>query len=244
MKIKRTVDIKCRFCNKTFNDYISNHRKYCSVRCGNEASIKKIEPRKCVCCGIFFSTKLKGVKNCSEKCVRITIRNKKLLSRRVFYIKCVVCDDYFVNIRSNGKTIGLKQFRKCSTCSIYCSAKSKRKYNVFRKQGNICKVFLENKNVWTIIDFNMLQVVRHFRWYLDSVGYPMTHLTNKIGRKAIRLHELVMGDKRPFVGAKIDHINRNKLDNRKENLRFVTHWENLMNSSIGDRIRANHKSHI
>jgi hypothetical protein len=38
----------------------------------------------------------------------------------------------------------------------------------------------------------------------------------------------------------IDHINRDKLDNRKSNLRFVTHKENTFNQSV----RVNNKSGI
>ena len=36
---------------------------------------------------------------------------------------------------------------------------------------------------------------------------------------------------KPPEGLETDHINRDKLDNRRENLRFVTHRENLLNRS-------------
>jgi len=41
-----------------------------------------------------------------------------------------------------------------------------------------------------------------------------------------RLHTEIMGKKE---GLEIDHINGNKLDNRKENLRFVTRRQNMQN---------------
>ncbi|WDS60638.1 hypothetical protein BC7_00041 [Bacillus phage BC-7] len=44
--------------------------------------------------------------------------------------------------------------------------------------------------------------------------------------KRILLHRLIMGNP---VGYEIDHINRNKLDNRKENLRVCTKSENMHN---------------
>ena len=46
----------------------------------------------------------------------------------------------------------------------------------------------------------------------------------------IYLHHFLMGKK---DGLEIDHINRNPLDNRKENLRFVTHRENCLNREAG-----------
>lgn len=57
-------------------------------------------------------------------------------------------------------------------------------------------------------------------WCIDGGGYVLN------GKHKIKLHQLIMGMKE---GLEIDHINRNKLDNRKENLRFVTHRMNTIN---------------
>lgn len=40
------------------------------------------------------------------------------------------------------------------------------------------------------------------------------------------MHRVIMN---PPVGMEVDHINRNKLDNRRSNLRICTHAENLAN---------------
>lgn len=45
----------------------------------------------------------------------------------------------------------------------------------------------------------------------------------------MRMHRLIMDAK---DGQKVDHINRNTLDNRKSNLRFVTQSQNMMNAVI------------
>ena len=50
------------------------------------------------------------------------------------------------------------------------------------------------------------------------------------------VHQMIIG-KAP-KGFVIDHINRNKLDNRRQNLRFVTPSENTLNSDRIDELRA------
>lgn len=47
------------------------------------------------------------------------------------------------------------------------------------------------------------------------------------GWPILSMHRVVMGAKK---GQQVDHINRNKLDNRRENLRFCTVAQNQMNS--------------
>lgn len=43
------------------------------------------------------------------------------------------------------------------------------------------------------------------------------------------LHQVIMGKK---YGFEIDHINGNGLDNRRSNLRFCTHHQNMMNRKL------------
>lgn len=60
------------------------------------------------------------------------------------------------------------------------------------------------------------------KWSLNSNGYARTYINGKW----ITMHKLIM-DTPP--GKEVDHINCNKLDNRKINLRIVTKSQNNMN---------------
>lgn len=68
-------------------------------------------------------------------------------------------------------------------------------------------------------DFEMLS---NYRWQFNR-GYATTRL--KSGQ-VVSMHRLIMDAKKGDV---IDHINRNKLDNRRENLRFCTIAQNCCN---------------
>lgn len=71
----------------------------------------------------------------------------------------------------------------------------------------------------------------------DRSGYYKVSCTSRRG--AITIHELVM---LAFVGPRpngmeIDHIDRNKNNNRLENLRYVTHKENMENCEYAEHHR-------
>ena len=60
---------------------------------------------------------------------------------------------------------------------------------------------------------------------IESIGYPVIQID---GRR-VRLHRYVMNEP---IGLEVDHINRNKLDCRRINLRVSTHQQNACNSKM------------
>lgn len=73
-----------------------------------------------------------------------------------------------------------------------------------------------------------------FKWYLNPNGYAYRNIYTENKTKFSMLHKEVC--KTP-KGLWVDHINRNKLDNRSCNLRWVTPSESALNRKDG--IRAN-----
>ncbi len=74
------------------------------------------------------------------------------------------------------------------------------------------------------------------RWHLDKVGYPCTFV---VGKGCQRLHRLLLDVPHKMVA---DHINRDKLDNRRSNLRVVTYRVNIFNST--NPYLANHEAGV
>ena len=74
-------------------------------------------------------------------------------------------------------------------------------------------------------------------------NYARVTLMNNKKRKDITVHRLLgihfipNPDNKPMI----DHINRNKLDNRLENLRWVTNQENCRNSNLSKKNKLGHK---
>ena len=77
-----------------------------------------------------------------------------------------------------------------------------------------------------MFDVSDLELVSAYPWHIDSLGYPRAWT----GDEETRLHRLLI----PCVpdGLVVDHINRNKMDNRRANLRVVTQKENNQNITV------------
>jgi len=102
---------------------------------------------------------------------------------------------------------------------------------------NTMKKIKITKNKFAIVDDEDYEKVSKNKWSYSSNGYVVR------GKPQISLHRFVMHAKK---GQQIDHKNRNKLDNRKENLRFCNtkqnHWNDI--SKTGVHFRPNRNSWI
>lgn len=86
-------------------------------------------------------------------------------------------------------------------------------------------VKLINSNKSAIIDDEDFDLVSRYKWYEQK--HPSTIYARTGGRKfRTSMHRLIMNAKK---GQKVDHINHDGLDNRKENLRFTTATRNGQN---------------
>lgn len=73
-----------------------------------------------------------------------------------------------------------------------------------------------------LVDNEDFESINKWKWHFDSTGYAVHK-----GNGKVYMHQLV--NKTP-KGLFTDHINRNKLDNRRKNLRTCTQSMNMFNT--------------
>lgn len=82
---------------------------------------------------------------------------------------------------------------------------------------------------YAIVDDDDYEKINSTRWNCNSFGYAVRVQRTKQDynkKEVLIMHRLIMKAEK---GELIDHINGNKLDNRKENLRFADKSKNAMN---------------
>ena len=96
-------------------------------------------------------------------------------------------------------------------------------------EGGVKVINLPNDK-YTIVDADEYIELSKYNWHISS-GYACRNVYTKVPnskteRKCLAMHRVI--NKTP-EGLQTDHINCNKLDNRKKNLRSCTNKQNSMN---------------
>ena len=80
-----------------------------------------------------------------------------------------------------------------------------------------------------VVDDEDYERLSQNKWHTHGSGYwfGVGRKNKSYGPDVILMHREVIGN--PPPGMEIDHINGNPFDNRKENLRYVTHRQNMQN---------------
>lgn len=86
------------------------------------------------------------------------------------------------------------------------------------------------KNEYAMVDDDDYARVSAVNWYITGHGYAYSEKVLSGKTSKILMTHFIMG--KPEKGFVVDHINRNRLDNRKDNLRFCTLAQNNMNRKM------------
>lgn len=73
-----------------------------------------------------------------------------------------------------------------------------------------------------MVDDEDYEWLSQYKWSLNSDNYPSRYENKKF----ITIHRLIMN---PPVNMQVDHVNGNRLDNRRTNLRICTRSQNCVN---------------
>lgn len=139
--------------------------------------------------------------------------------------KCVVCGREYKSGRTGHEMCQkhYKQFKKYGKV-LDNNPRTKADPNEIVEYDDYAEIVLYNKYceevARALIDLEDIDIVKNYKWKLKDNGYACN---NSCGY----LHRFIMNCQDDMV---VDHINHNRLDNRKSNLRVCTYQQNSMNS--------------
>ncbi len=94
---------------------------------------------------------------------------------------------------------------------------------------------------YTLVDADDSAWVNQYAWRLRPNGYACRRHQQNGRNQSIWLHREILGLPQTYNGLEADHINRDRLDNRRVNLRIVTHAQNLQNLSVKTDRTSKHR---
>ena len=92
---------------------------------------------------------------------------------------------------------------------------------------------------FTVVEDTDYEWLNQWKWRFDSCGYAARTDRSTGKTITIRMHRLINSTPK---GLFTDHVNGNRLDNRRNNLRTATHLENSINRTKSTNIKYKSKS--
>lgn len=139
-------------------------------------------------------------------------RKKEGKCRKTYWICKCSC--------GNIKSVSSGDLKSGKTLSCGCLYANRNIYDLSKEYG----IGYDKKGKCFYFDKEDYNLIKRYYWYINIDGYAITHTEQNKG--FILMHRLVKNVPKDCV---IDHKNRNRNDNRKENLLVCRQLENVRN---------------
>jgi hypothetical protein len=172
-----------------------------------------------------------------KKYGRLTIleeveRKGKYLKRFKCFCECGEITIAYQSSLRNGNKKSCGCIRKENTRNMFSSGTNEIIY-----YNDYAEIIMTDKSgcekARSMIDLEDVDLIKKYRWWVSTKGYALAHIYGT--NKNIHMHKLIHPGRN-----QVDHIDRNKLNNRKNNLRDATNQQNAMNQGL----RTNNKSGV
>lgn len=216
---------------------LKEHLYKCICECGNIENIRRRQIKKRDCC-MKCSIDKKSNEMIGKRFGRWTVikrvENDKNNKRR-FLCKCDCGNEKIVSgaILSRGESLSCGCYKK----EVLTKPRNKNKYDLSGDYG--IGYYLDKYEFY--FDLEDYDKIKDYYWCVNySSDSP--HVYTVSNNKTIWMHRLLLN-----LNAEdnfVDHIDRNGLNNRKYNIRTVTHIQNDWNHGISSNNSSGHKGVI
>ena len=149
--------------------------------------------------------------------------------------KCICDCKKIVYVTSNDLKTG--NTSSCRECGNKRKGESHKKSNIYDLTGEYgVGIATNNPDIKFYFDLDDYETIKDYAWgFNNQTGYLQAKLVNSTSK--VYIHRIIMS---PVPDEMVvDHINGDKLDNRKNNLRCVTQMQNTWNHTETKNIYEN-----